>query len=132
MSKAAEEINMITPQGMTERIPSTFHGAVVDSGASSTVIGHKQARNLSSATSRAVYSSKHSRRAFRFGSQVVWSVGQIEFHLPVGESFISFQAFIVPIDVPLLLGCDAIIRDETVYKDELPFRQWVDCSSAPR
>jgi hypothetical protein len=111
MSKAAEEINMITPHGMTERIQSTFHGAVVDSGASRTVIGHKQARNITSttsATSCAVNSSEHSRRAFRFGSQVVCSVGQIEFHLPVGESFISFQAFIVPIDVPLLLGLDVM------------------------
>jgi hypothetical protein len=108
MSKAAEEIYIVTPRGMTERIPSTFHGAVVDSGASRTVIGHEQALNLRSATSRAVHSSKHSRRAFRFGSQVFCFVGQIKFHLPVGESFMRFQAFIVPMDIPLLLGVDVM------------------------
>jgi hypothetical protein len=98
------------PKSFTES-KRHFEGAVLDTGAARTVIGHLQARAYMRSIGRKLR-AKASRARFRFGDTVVDSIGSIAIRIPFCDSSFVVEAAIVPLDVPFLLGLDAMDKFE--------------------
>lgn len=98
----------------------TFWGACVDSGAQRTVIGRKQADAYISQIGDATSGIKKDvdlATRFRFGDTNHNCDGILHVKMPVADDVVvHFDAFIVPIDVPLLLGLDVLKRLDIIIK----------------
>lgn len=98
----------------------SFWGACIDSGAQRTVIGRKQAdayiKQIGDVNSESIDTISKSTR-FRFGNTNHACDGVLHINMPVADDVVvQFDAFIVPIDVPLLLGLDVLTKLDIVIK----------------
>lgn len=115
-----DDIPIFSVQVQFEPTSEEFWGACIDSGAQRTVIGRKQAR----AYIRQVGDKKsmirhHSNKAarFRFGDTNHQCDGVLLIHMPVADDLVvQFEAYVVPIDVPLLLGLDVLRKLDIVIR----------------
>lgn len=83
-------------------------GACIDSGAQCMVIGHRQAeayiRDIGVKV-KIKQDTGSSMKRFRFGATKHKGLGVLPLFMPVSDDIvITFDAYVVPIDVPLLLG----------------------------
>lgn len=83
--------------------------AVLDIGAAKTVVGVSYARQIARLSKRPLTLCRTGRR-FRFGEQIVDSIGLCEIEIPTPGGVLSFAVDVVNIDVPLLLGLDILDR----------------------
>jgi hypothetical protein len=92
-----------------------FRGAVFETGAPRTVIGQVEAE-LYSAQNGVQMNTKPSRQSktFRFGKTVGKSKGIMTILIPIGEECTTLQAYILPLDIPLLIGLDVIRQHRLV------------------
>jgi hypothetical protein len=97
------------PLEVNECSDQSFPGAVLDTGAARTLIGARQAHCLYSLLGKNLR-ARNSCRRFRFGDQVVSSLGEARLRMPAGAAFIYITADVVPLQVPLLLGLDTMNR----------------------
>lgn len=85
-----------------------FHGYCIDSGASRTLVG-KQQFDAYCKDLQVEVDIQPSPHTFRFGSGVHQSIGSFMARLPLpNSSFLTFKTYIVPIDVPFLIGLDVL------------------------
>lgn len=97
--------------------PSTLRGvyhahndvcsAVLDTGASKSVVGLKAARRILRVAGRRMAPVSTPRR-FRFGDHVLSSMGTCTIHIPTPGKPIELNVDIVHADVPLLIGLDVL------------------------
>lgn len=91
-----------------------FQGACIDSGAEITVIGKKQAE-LYCGWVNARLQADASGTIYKFGESRHQGLGYISIRIPVSEThFANVNAAVVEIDVPFLLGLDALTKFKVI------------------
>lgn len=86
-----------------------FRGAVVDTGAPTSVIGRKEAELYCAMFGIRLKLLPSSRtRTFRFRSKVYVSLGEIKVIIPTTTCPFVFHASVISLDIPLLLGLDTL------------------------
>ena len=96
-------INASTPVTAGE-----FEGVCLDTGASTSVSGSRQAEAYAAFIGCKIL-PKPTRRVFRFGAHVEPSIGTMVVRIPTpGDAFIEIKVDIVAANIPLLIGLDAL------------------------
>lgn len=91
-----------------------FEGACIDSGAQLSCIGKKQAMLYCRAIKKPFKITK-SDRQYKFGNIRYRGLGDIVIRLPVSnDHFAEVKAEVVDVDVPFLLGLDALTQFEVI------------------
>jgi hypothetical protein len=93
------------------KLPDTrnFRGAVIDTGATRSVIGLPEARRY--CEQRGVQLElKISARQYKFGDDVRQSIGLMQIQIPTPDSVLNISVDVVDMDVPLLIGLDVLVR----------------------
>ena len=85
----------------------TGHVAVLDTGATRSVMGLPTARRLARSIGRKLDLCPSPRR-FRFGVTAHESMGSTIIHIPTPSGVMSIQADVISADVPFLIGMDAM------------------------
>lgn len=93
----------------------SFRGAVLDTGAPTSVIGSIEARLYCSKMGIQPNLARDlAQRRFRFGENTYQSLGLLRIVIPVGKNPLSFDAHVIPLDIPLLLGLETLIELELI------------------
>ena len=95
---------------------SGFLGAVVDSGASKSCMGIRQARALCKATGQSM-SLRPTTVRFRFGSGPTQPLGIMDVNLSTPGGPVSVPCHVVKNDVPLLLGLDFLDENQLYLRN---------------
>lgn len=118
--QSTEDIPIFSVQVHFAPTSDDFWGACIDSGAQRTVIGRKQADAYIRQTgdkNAFTRDNKNYLAQFRFGNSNHKCHGILKICMPVADDIaINFNAFVVPIDVPLLLGLDVLQKLEVIIK----------------
>jgi hypothetical protein len=88
---------------------SSFKGAVIDTGAQSSVIGLPQAQAYSSEFGSRLF-IRPSLTTFKFGNSTEKSLGITRIVVPTPGTLVSFDCDVVKADIPLLIGLDLLGR----------------------
>lgn len=109
-----------------------FEGACIDSGATLTVIGRRQAEMYSKLIGVQLAQKKSGTR-YRFGDNVHQGHGKIRIRIPVGlKHFAEVSADVVDPDVPFLLGLDVLTKFKIILDfDKDMIRSKCDGWAAP-
>jgi transposase InsO family protein len=91
------------------RKPGKFKGAILDSGASRSVIGFPEARRYCRAA-RKELDLVRTRRTFSFGSHISVSRGSMTIRISTPGGVLEFNVDVVDEDIPLLIGVDVLDR----------------------
>ena len=107
----SEEDNI--PSILLTGVPETpFEGIVMDHGAENTVGGIRQYKAYCDHTKLPPKKMEPSQKSFKFGDQVVTSLGIARIRFPTDDagSYFEYPSDIVNIDIPLLFGLDSMKR----------------------
>jgi hypothetical protein len=88
----------------------SFDGAVIDTGASKSIIGISQAKAYCY-SHQLRHNSQPSTAIFRFADQICSPMGRIKISIPTPDATMDVWVDIVQAEVPLLLGLDAMSRN---------------------
>lgn len=117
-----ERIDIFAVEVDFEVTGNAFNGACIDSGAQKSVIGNVQAQAyIAELGDKNSYNITHhsKNKTFRFGDNQHECVGTLNIRMPVSDDVvIQFDAYIVPIDVPLLLGLDVLRKLKLIVSFE--------------
>jgi len=84
-------------------------GACMDTGATRSVIGRRQATAYATLVGTPARESPEQAPAYRFGGVLTPCSGMIDIRVPVGTSyFVALRVAVVELDVPILFGTDAL------------------------
>lgn len=107
-----EKVSIFSVQIHFTPTTDEFWGACIDSGAQRTVVGQKHAdAYLSQTTDDKAISqfSETNPKLFRFGDNSHKCNGVLHVRMPVADDIVvKFDDFIVPIDIPVLLGLNVL------------------------
>lgn len=86
-----------------------FTGACLDTGASRSVIGHGQGSAYARLTKTPIKPTNNYPSQFMFGGTVTPTLGTVDVRVPIGPTlFANLIIDIVEVDIPFLLGLDAL------------------------
>jgi hypothetical protein len=93
---------------------STFHGAVIDTGAERSAIGHAQATAYCNKSNVPLQLARFNAR-FRFADGTWLSLGKLKLVVPTLSHPLNLYIDVVAPDVPLLLGLDTMNRHQLQF-----------------